>query len=53
MLCIHTDNSNKPGLIIDNLNTSNSHDSELNSLFIKHVIVDTTCLDRIYNVSSI
>jgi hypothetical protein len=45
MLCIQTDNSNKPGLIIDDLDASTSHvsDSKLDSLFIKPV--DTTCLD--------
>jgi hypothetical protein len=47
MFCIQTDNSKKPGLIIDDLDASTSHasDSELNSLFIKHVIVVTACLD--------
>jgi hypothetical protein len=47
MLCIETDNSNKPGLIIDDLDASTSHafNSELNSLLLKLVIVDTVCLD--------
>jgi hypothetical protein len=51
MLCIHTDNSNKPDIIADNLSSSTSHasDSELDSLFIKLVIVDTTCLDSFEN----
>jgi hypothetical protein len=51
MLCIQTDNSNKPGLIIDDLDASTLHasDFELNSLFIKLVIVDTTCLDSFEN----
>jgi hypothetical protein len=36
MLCIQTDNSNKPGLIIDELDASTSHasDFELNSLLL-------------------
>jgi hypothetical protein len=47
MLCIHTDISNKPDLILYDLSASTSHafDSELDSIVIKHVIVDTTCLD--------
>jgi hypothetical protein len=46
MLCVHTDISNKSDLIIDDLSASTSHasDSELNSIVIKSVIVDTTCL---------
>jgi hypothetical protein len=46
MLCIHTYISNKPDLIIDDLSASTSHASyyELNSIVIKPVIVDTTCL---------
>jgi len=46
MLCIHIDISNKPDLIIDNLSASTSHafDSESDSIVIKPVIVDTTCL---------
>jgi hypothetical protein len=35
MLCIHTDNSNKPDIIVDDLGASTSHasDFKLNSLF--------------------
>jgi hypothetical protein len=45
MFCIHTDISNKPDLIIDDLSASTSHtsDSELDSNVIKPVIVDTAC----------
>jgi hypothetical protein len=48
MLCIHTYISNKPDLIIDDLSASTSHasDFELDSIVIKLVIVDTTCLDN-------
>jgi hypothetical protein len=48
MLCIHTDISNKPSIIVDDLGASTSHasDSEINSLIIKPVILDTTCLDN-------
>jgi hypothetical protein len=48
MLCIHSDVSNKPDLIIDNLSASTSHasDFELDSIVIKPVIVDTACLDN-------
>jgi hypothetical protein len=48
MLCIHTDMSNKPNLIVNDLSTSTSHasDSEFDSIDIKHVIEDTTCLDN-------
>jgi hypothetical protein len=44
MLCIHSDISNKPDLTAD-LNTSTSHasNSELDSVGIKHVIVDAAC----------
>jgi hypothetical protein len=51
MLCIHTDNFNKPGIIVDDLSASTSHasHSELYSLFIKHVIVVTACLDSSEN----
>jgi hypothetical protein len=51
MLCIHTDNSNKLGIIVDDLGASTSHasDSEINSLDFKPVIVDTTCLDSFEN----
>jgi len=43
--------SNKPNLIIDDLNASTSHasDSELDSIVIKPVIVDTACLDNSKN----
>jgi hypothetical protein len=45
MLSIHTNISNKPNLIIDDLSASTSHTSysELNSIVIKPVIVDTAC----------
>jgi len=43
MLCIHSDNSNKPGIIVDDLGVS---DSKINSLVIKPMIVDTACLDN-------
>jgi ribosomal protein L34E len=48
MLCIHSDISNKPTLIVDDMSTSTSHasDSELDSIDIKPVIVDTTCLEN-------
>jgi hypothetical protein len=48
MLCIHTDISNKLDLIVDDLSASTSHafNSELDSIVIKPVIVDTTCLDN-------
>jgi HrpA-like RNA helicase len=48
MLCIHTDISNKPDLIVNNLSTSTSHasDFELDSIDIKPMIEDTTCLDN-------
>jgi hypothetical protein len=50
LLCIHTDISNKPDLIVNDLSTSTSHafDSELYSIDIKPVIEDTTCLDNSY-----
>jgi hypothetical protein len=48
MLCIHSDVPNKPSLIVDDLSASTSHayDSELDFTIIKHVIVDTACLDN-------
>jgi hypothetical protein len=48
MLCIHTDISKKPDLIVKDLSTSTSHasDFELDSIDIKPVIEDTTCLDN-------
>jgi hypothetical protein len=51
MLCIHSNISNKPDLIVDNLSTSTSYatDSELDSIIIKHVIEDIACLDNFEN----
>jgi len=51
MLCIHSDISNKRDLIVDDLTASTSHssDSELDSIVIKPVIVDTGCLDNSEN----
>jgi hypothetical protein len=48
MLCIHSNISNKPDLVVDDLSASTSHvaDFELDSIIIKPVIVDTTCLDN-------
>jgi hypothetical protein len=48
MLCIHSDISNKPGLIVDDLSASTSHifDFELNPVDIKPVIVDATCSEN-------
>jgi len=48
MFCIHSDIANKPGLIVDDLSVSTSYgsDSELDSIIIKPVIVDTACLDN-------
>jgi len=48
MLCIHSDISNKPTLIVDDMSTSTSHASnfELDSTDIKPVIVDTACLEN-------
>jgi hypothetical protein len=48
MLCIHSDISNKPNLVVDDLSASTSHvaDSELDFIIIKPVIVDTACLDN-------
>jgi len=45
MLCIHSDVSKKPALIVDDMSVSTSHacDSELD---IKFVIVVTTCLEN-------
>jgi inactivated superfamily I helicase len=47
ILSIHTDISNKHDLIVDDVSASTSHasDSELDSIVIKLVIVDTSCLD--------
>jgi hypothetical protein len=49
MLCIHSDISNKPDLVVDDLSASTSHasDSDLDSIVIKPVIVDTACLDNL------
>jgi seryl-tRNA synthetase len=51
VLCIYTNNSSKPGIIVDDLDASTSHafDSEINSLVIKPVIVNTICLDNSEN----
>jgi chromosome segregation ATPase len=48
MLCIDTNISNKPDLIIDDLSTSTSHasDCESDSIIIKPVIVDIACLEN-------
>jgi len=48
MLCIHSNISNEPALIVDDMSTSISHasDSELDSIDIKPMIVDTTCLEN-------
>jgi hypothetical protein len=48
MLCNHSDVSNKPNLIVDDLSTSTSRafDSELDFIDIKHMIEDTACLDH-------
>jgi len=46
MFCIHSDISNNPDLIINNLSVSTSHasNSELDPIDIKPMIVDTACL---------
>jgi len=51
MLSIHTDISNKPYSIVDDLSASTSHasDFELDSIVIKPMIVDTACLNNIEN----
>jgi hypothetical protein len=48
MLFIHSDISNKPTLIVDDLSTSTSHtsDSKLDSIDVKPLIVDTSCLEN-------
>jgi len=50
-LCIYSDISNKPHLIVDDLSasTSQASDSELESIVIKLVIVDIACLDNSEN----
>jgi hypothetical protein len=51
MISIHTDISNKPDLIVDDLSASTSHasDFELDYIIIKPVIIDTACLDNLEN----
>jgi hypothetical protein len=48
MLCIHSNISNKPALIVDDMSTSTSHasDYELDSVDIKPVIVDAACSEN-------
>jgi hypothetical protein len=48
MLCIHSDISNKPALIVNDMSTSTLHasNSELGSINIKPVIVDIACLEN-------
>jgi hypothetical protein len=46
MICIHIENYNKPCIIVDYFG---AFDSEINSLVIKFVIVDTACLDSSEN----
>jgi hypothetical protein len=48
MLCIHSDVSNMPNLTVNDLSTSTSHasDYDLDSIDIKPVIEDTSCLDN-------
>jgi hypothetical protein len=48
MLCSHTDISNKPDLIVNDLSASTSHasDSELDSVDIKPMIVDAACSEN-------
>jgi hypothetical protein len=50
MFCIRSDIFNKSALIVDDMSTSTSHasDSELDSIDIKPVIVDTACLENYY-----
>jgi hypothetical protein len=45
MLCIHSDISNKPALIVDDMSTSTSHASDF-ELDIKPVIVDAACYEN-------
>jgi hypothetical protein len=45
MLCIHSNISNKPASIVDDMSTSTSHASD-SEIDIKPVIVDTTCLEN-------
>jgi hypothetical protein len=44
-LCIHSDVSNKPALIVDDMSASTSHASD-SELDIEPVIVDTACLEN-------
>jgi hypothetical protein len=47
MLCIHSDISNKPASIVDmSTSTSHAYDPEIDSIDIKPLIVDTTCLEN-------
>jgi len=48
MFCIHSDISNKPDSIVNDLSASTlfAYDFELDSIVIKSVRVDTTCLDN-------
>jgi hypothetical protein len=50
MLCINSDISNKHASIVEDMSTSTSHasDSEIDSIDIKPVIVDTACLENSY-----
>jgi ferric iron reductase protein FhuF len=45
MLCIYSDDSNKPDLTVDDLSASTSHASDF-ELDIKPVIVDTACSEN-------
>jgi hypothetical protein len=45
IFCIHSDISNKPALIVDDMSTSTSHASD-SELDIMPVIVDTACLEN-------
>jgi hypothetical protein len=45
MLCIYSDISNKPALIVDDMSTSTSHASDF-ELDIKPVIVDAACSEN-------
>jgi hypothetical protein len=48
MLCIHSDISNKPDLVVEDLSASTSHasDFELDFIINKPMIVETACLDN-------
>jgi hypothetical protein len=45
MLCIHSDISNKPASIVDDMSTSTSHASNF-ELDIMPMVVDTACLEN-------